>query len=155
MTLRVGLGKYPAPAPGPRSRRPSEGPAVTRLPIGLAPGLSDRELGWLTGVVETDSAIYTVRPRAGAAPGKAPTVFFSIENTDRAMMTRVAGMIGARRVDEVPPRTNSAGTWTKATYRVRVQGARAVSLYRALLPYFMPSTVERVRVVFDRAGVAS
>ncbi|WP_143048519.1 hypothetical protein [Frigoribacterium sp. MCBA15_019] len=115
--------------------------------------MTDLELGWLIGVIETDGAIY---PETRGFPGehdRPRRVALEVENADEAMMERVASYLQTappRRLEQHP---NAAGNWTKATFRVRLRGERAAKIYRQLLPHFMPVTVERVTSTFARASV--
>jgi len=124
--------------------RNAPGPAVRT-------GMTDLEFGWLVGVIETDGGIYASHRgyatlRDGTRKRRPATVTLHVENTDLAMIERVARLLGGGTLEHLAPRANAAGTWRQPTHRVRLQGRRATAVYHELLavPTLMPTTRARI-----------
>lgn len=118
--------------------------------------LTDLEFGWLLGVIETDGGIYAshrgyVSLQDGTRKRRPATVTLHIENTDLEMIERVARLLGGASLEHIAPRANAAASWRRPTHRVRLQGRRAVSVYRELLavPTLMPETRARIERAFE------
>lgn len=96
MAVRLGLGYRPTRRDYELATRETSPPP--RDYTGLKPGLTDLELGWLIGVIETDGAIY---PETRGRPGQQDRprrVALEVENADEAMMERVASYFSALRL---------------------------------------------------------
>jgi hypothetical protein len=101
--------------------------------------MTDIELSWLAGLLEGEGSFLMPPPSKSNSPR------IALQMTDRDVVERAAHLMGVNYIHEKDPKKEG---W-KVTYRICVQGSRAMELMWLLRPYMGERRASKITEILE------